>query len=59
MEDIMALRISKAKVPGELGTGLVQQLGSMPEPVEVDYNNPAVARGQPGVRGQAVDAGGS
>jgi alkylhydroperoxidase family enzyme len=44
MEDIMALRIPKAKVPGELGTGLVQQLGSMPEPVEVDYNNPPVAR---------------
>jgi alkylhydroperoxidase family enzyme len=44
LEDIMALRIPKAEVPGELGTGLVQQLGSMPEPVEVDYNNPPVAR---------------
>jgi alkylhydroperoxidase family enzyme len=44
MEDIMALRIPKAEVPGDLRTGLVQQLGSMPEPVEVDYNNPPVAR---------------
>jgi alkylhydroperoxidase family enzyme len=44
MEDIMALRIPKAEVPGELGEALVQQLGSMPEPIEVDYNNPPVAR---------------
>ena len=40
----MALRIPKAEVPGELGEALVQQLGSMPEPIEVDYNNPPVAR---------------
>ncbi len=39
----MALRIPKAEVPGELGEALVRQLGSMPEPVEVDYNNPKVA----------------
>jgi alkylhydroperoxidase family enzyme len=44
MEDIMALRIPKAEVPGELGEALVRQLGSMPEPIEVDYNNPPVAR---------------
>jgi alkylhydroperoxidase family enzyme len=44
MEDIMALRIPKAEVPGELGEALVKQLGSMPEPIEVDYNNPPVAR---------------
>jgi alkylhydroperoxidase family enzyme len=44
MEDMMALRIPKAEVPGELGEALVQQLGSMPEPIEVDYNNPPVAR---------------
>jgi alkylhydroperoxidase family enzyme len=43
-EDIMALRIPKAEVPGELGEALVRQLGSMPEPIEVDYNNPPVAR---------------
>jgi alkylhydroperoxidase family enzyme len=43
-EDIMALRIPKAEVPGELGEALVKQLGSMPEPIEVDYNNPQVAR---------------
>jgi alkylhydroperoxidase family enzyme len=40
----MALRIPKAEVPGELRTSLVQQLGSMPEPIEVDYNHPALAR---------------
>ena len=40
----MALRIPKAEVPGELGEALIQQLGSMPEPIEVDYNNPPVAR---------------
>jgi alkylhydroperoxidase family enzyme len=40
----MALRIPKAEVPGELGEALVKQLGSMPEPIEVDYNNPPVAR---------------
>jgi alkylhydroperoxidase family enzyme len=40
----MALRIPKAEVPAELGEALVQQLGSMPEPIEVDYNNPPVAR---------------
>ena len=40
----MALRIPKAEVPTELGEALVQQLGSMPEPIEVDYNNPPVAR---------------
>ena len=40
----MALRISKAEAPGELGEALVKQLGSMPEPIEVDYNNPPVAR---------------
>ena len=39
----MALRIPKAEVPGELGEALVRQLGSIPEPVEVDYNNPKVA----------------
>jgi alkylhydroperoxidase family enzyme len=43
-EDIMALRIPKAEVPSELRTSLVQQLGSMPEPIEVDYNHPALAR---------------
>jgi alkylhydroperoxidase family enzyme len=42
-EAIMALRIPKAEVPAELREALVTQLGSMPEPVEVDYNNPKVA----------------
>jgi alkylhydroperoxidase family enzyme len=39
----MALRITKAEVPAELREALVKQLGSMPEPIEVDYNNPEVA----------------
>jgi alkylhydroperoxidase family enzyme len=39
----MALRIPKAEVPGDLREALVRQLGSMPEPIEVDYNNPKVA----------------
>ena len=39
----MALRIPKAEVPAELREALVKQLGSMPEPLEVDYNNPNVA----------------
>src|SRR6185437_13286956 len=42
-EAIMALRIPKAEVPAELREALISQLGSMPEPVEVDYNNPKVA----------------
>lgn len=39
----MALRVPKAKLPTELADSLVQQLGSVPEPVEVAFNNPDVA----------------
>jgi alkylhydroperoxidase family enzyme len=39
----MALRIPKAEVPAELREALIKQVGSMPEPVEVSYNNPKVA----------------
>ena len=39
----MALRIPKAEVPAGLRETLTRQLGSMPEPVEVAYNNPRVA----------------
>jgi alkylhydroperoxidase family enzyme len=39
----MALRIPKAEVPAELSEAYIKQLGSMPEPVEVSYNNPEVA----------------
>jgi len=39
----MALRMPKAEVPAELGEALIQQVGSMPEPIEVAFNNPKVA----------------
>jgi alkylhydroperoxidase family enzyme len=39
----MALRISKAEVPAELREALIKQVGSVPEPIEVSYNNPKVA----------------
>jgi alkylhydroperoxidase family enzyme len=42
-EDFMALRIPKAEVPAELRDALIQQVGSMPEPIEVAFNNPKVA----------------
>jgi alkylhydroperoxidase family enzyme len=43
-EDTMALRIPKAELPAELREDMVKQLGAVPEPVEVGYNNPTVAR---------------
>ncbi|MFE6894384.1 carboxymuconolactone decarboxylase family protein [Streptomyces sp. NPDC057694] len=39
----MAPRIPKAELPAEMAEALVKQLGSVPEPVEVVFNNPAVA----------------
>jgi alkylhydroperoxidase family enzyme len=42
-EDTMALRIPKAELPTELREVMIKQLGSVPEPVEVSYNNPKVA----------------
>ena len=39
----MTLRIPKAELPAELRESLVRQLGAVPEPVEVSYNNPKVA----------------
>lgn len=39
----MALRMPKAEVPAELRETLIQQVGTMPEPVEVSFNNPEVA----------------
>ena len=39
----MTVRIPKAEVPAELREAMIQQLGSMPEPVELTYNNPKVA----------------
>jgi alkylhydroperoxidase family enzyme len=42
-EDTMALRVPKAELPVELRENLIKQLGAVPEPVEVSYNNPKVA----------------
>jgi alkylhydroperoxidase family enzyme len=39
----MALRVPKAELPAELRENMIQQLGAVPEPVEVMYNNPSVA----------------
>jgi alkylhydroperoxidase family enzyme len=43
MEDTMALRVPKAEVTAELGESMIDQLGAVPEPVEVMWNNPRVA----------------
>jgi hypothetical protein len=42
-EDTMALRVPKAELPAELRENMIKQLGGVPEPVEVAYNNPKVA----------------
>jgi hypothetical protein len=42
-EDTMALRVPKAEVPAELRESMIKQLGAVPEPDEVTYNNPKVA----------------
>src|SRR5580692_631258 len=42
-EDTMALRVPKAELPAELRENMIRQLGAVPEPVEVSYNNPKVA----------------
>jgi alkylhydroperoxidase family enzyme len=39
----MALRVPKAELPPELRESMIRQLGAIPEPVEVTYNNPNVA----------------
>ena len=39
----MALRVPKAELPPELKENMIKQLGAVPEPVEVTYNNPKVA----------------
>ena len=40
----MALRVPKAQLPAELRENMIKLLGAVPEPVEVQYNNPKVAR---------------
>jgi alkylhydroperoxidase family enzyme len=39
----MALRVPKAELPIELRENMIEQLGAVPEPVAVIYNNPDVA----------------
>jgi alkylhydroperoxidase family enzyme len=39
----MAPRVPKAELPAELRETMIRQLGAVPEPVEVTYNNPKVA----------------
>ncbi len=39
----MATRVPKAELSGELKQTLIEQLGALPEPVEVLWNNPKVA----------------
>ncbi|HUN33135.1 MAG TPA: carboxymuconolactone decarboxylase family protein [Trebonia sp.] len=39
----MTVRIPKAELPAELREGMLKQLGAVPEPVELMYNNPRVA----------------
>jgi alkylhydroperoxidase family enzyme len=42
-ENTMTPRIPKAELPTELSENLIKQLGAVPEPVEVMFNNPDVA----------------
>jgi phenylpyruvate tautomerase PptA (4-oxalocrotonate tautomerase family) len=35
----MALRVSKAELPAELREAMIKQLGAVPEPVQVIFNN--------------------
>jgi hypothetical protein len=39
----MALSVPRAQLPAELRENMTRQLGAVPEPVEVSYNNPKVA----------------
>jgi alkylhydroperoxidase family enzyme len=43
-EDTVALRIPKAELPDDVRDEMIKRLGAVPEPVEVSYNNPKVAR---------------
>jgi len=39
----MSIRIPKAELPAQLREAFIAQLGSVPEPLEVNFNNPTVA----------------
>ena len=58
----MALRISKAEIPAELGESMIKQLGAVPEPFWVQWHNPEYAEATSEFTGKvgaldAVDAG--
>jgi alkylhydroperoxidase family enzyme len=40
----MALRVSKAELPTELSDQMIEQIGAVPEPVELMWHNPKVAQ---------------
>ncbi|MEU9123333.1 carboxymuconolactone decarboxylase family protein [Streptomyces sp. NPDC048506] len=40
----MTLRVPKAELPAELAENMIKQLGAVPEPVEVMWHNPRLAR---------------
>jgi alkylhydroperoxidase family enzyme len=42
-ENTMALRVPKAELTTELSENMIEQLGAVPEPVEVMWHNPQVA----------------
>jgi alkylhydroperoxidase family enzyme len=42
-EDTMTRRVPKAELPAGLRESMIRQLGAVPEPVEVTYNNQKVA----------------
>jgi alkylhydroperoxidase family enzyme len=39
----MAIRVPKAELPTELRENMIKEVGEVPEPLEVTFNNPAVA----------------
>jgi alkylhydroperoxidase family enzyme len=43
-ENTMALRVPKAELTTELSARMIEQIGAVPEPVEVMWNNPKVAQ---------------
>jgi hypothetical protein len=55
----MALRVPKAELTTGLSESLVEQFGTVPEPVEVMWHNPKVAEASPELEGKvsAWDAG--
>src|SRR5947208_2058435 len=49
----MALRVPKAELAGELSESMIKQFGAVPEPVEVMWHNPKVARASLELGGRA------